>query len=114
MIRSTLKNVKIEVSQPELLLVVTLMSDQLFRREFIDPKMPGYKGNPAELAMGNELGLRLKSVFRQVSEPPSQSGSRRYPTHSSCNPNGIPNAFTPQSFTPASVRSDDLPRIAPS
>lgn len=68
---SIMKNVKIEVTQPELFLVIDLMSDQLFHREFIDPKMPGYKGNPAELAMGKELVLRLKSVFRQVSELPN-------------------------------------------
>ena len=68
---SIMKNVKIEVTQPELFLVITLMSDQLFRREFINPKMPGYKGNPAELTMGKELVLRLKSVLRQVSELPN-------------------------------------------
>jgi hypothetical protein len=31
-----MKNVKFEVTQPELLLLITLISDQLFRREFID------------------------------------------------------------------------------
>ena len=56
-----MKNVKFEVTQQELLLLITLMSDQLFRREFIDPKMPGYKRDPGELAMGKELVLRLKS-----------------------------------------------------
>jgi hypothetical protein len=35
------KNIRIEVTLDELLLVTTLLSDQLFRREFIDPKMPG-------------------------------------------------------------------------
>lgn len=62
-----MKNIKIEVTLQELLLVTTLMSDQLFRREFIDPKIPGYKGDPAELAMGKDLVLRLKSVARQAS-----------------------------------------------
>jgi hypothetical protein len=32
-----MKNIKIEVTPEELLLVTTLLSDQLFRREFIDP-----------------------------------------------------------------------------
>ena len=32
-----MKNIKVEVTLPELLLVTTLMSDQLFRREFIEP-----------------------------------------------------------------------------
>jgi hypothetical protein len=56
-------------------------ADQLFRREFIDPKMPGYKGDPAELAMGKELVLRFKSVIRQASESPNQSMSNRNPSH---------------------------------
>ena len=62
-----MKNIKIEVTQEELILVTTLLSDQLFRREFIDPKMPGYKGDPAELAMGKDLVLRLKSMAREAS-----------------------------------------------
>ena len=76
-----MKNVKFEVTQPELLLLITLISDQLFRREFIDPKMPGYKGDPGELAMGKELVLRFKSVIRQASESPNQSMSNRHPSH---------------------------------
>jgi hypothetical protein len=76
-----MKNIKFEVSQPELSLLITLISDQLFRREFIDPKMPGYKGDPAELAMGKELVLRLKSVIRQAAD--------RQPNDSRRNPNPL-------------------------
>jgi len=80
-----MKNIKLEVTLEELSLLSSLMSDQLFRREFIDPKMPGYKGDPAELAMGKELVLRLKSIIRQVSESAggsaSGSGSRRVASH---------------------------------
>ncbi len=78
-----MKNIKFEVSQSELLLLVTLISDQLFRREFIDPKMPGYKGDPAELAMGKELVLRLKSVIRQAAESPDELMSKRHSNHAS-------------------------------
>ena len=60
-----MKSIRIELTLEELLLVSTLLSDQLFRREFIDPKMPGYKGDPAELAMGKDLILRLKSMARE-------------------------------------------------
>ncbi|MBV8907149.1 MAG: hypothetical protein JOZ22_26200 [Acidobacteriia bacterium] len=84
-----MNNVKVEVTQAELLLVITLMSDQLFRREFIDPRMPGYKADPAELAMGKDLVLRLKTILRQVSESPGLSAPRRSPSRPS-NPNGIP------------------------
>ena len=78
-----MKNVKLEVTQQELLLVITLMSDQLFRREFIDPKLPGHKADPAELAMGKELVLRLKSVIRQAAESPEQPAPKRHPNHAS-------------------------------
>jgi hypothetical protein len=76
-----MKNVKFEVTEQELLLLITLLSDQLFRREFIDPKIPGYKGDPAELAMGKELVLRLKSVIRQAAESSDQLMSKRHPNH---------------------------------
>ena len=87
-----MKNIKIEVTLDELLLVTTLLSDQLFRREFIDPKMPGYKGSPAELAMGKDLVLRLKSVAKEVSGPTAVAATRRAPSHLSSNRNGVPDA----------------------
>jgi hypothetical protein len=46
----------------ELDLLSKLASDQLFRKEFIDPKLPGYKTNPAELRLGKELVARLRSA----------------------------------------------------
>ena len=87
-----MKNIKIEVTAQELLLVTTLMSDQLFRREFIDPKMPGYKPDPAELAMGKDLVLRLKYMAQQASGSAAVSPSRRTPSHLSPTSNGLPNA----------------------
>jgi hypothetical protein len=87
-----MKNIKIEVTLEELLLVTTLMSDQLFRRQFIDPKMPGYKGDPAELAMGKDLVLRLKAIVKQASESSAGSVSRHAPSHLAPNRNGVPDA----------------------
>ena len=87
-----MKNIKIEVTLEELLLVTTLLSDQLFRRQFIDPKMPGYKGNPAELAMGKELVLRLKSIAREASGPAVAATSKRDPSHLSPKGHGVPDA----------------------
>jgi hypothetical protein len=52
--------ITVKLSIEELLLLTTLSSDQLFRREFIDPKMPGYKINPAELRLGKKLVERLR------------------------------------------------------
>jgi hypothetical protein len=87
-----MKNIKVEMTLEELLLVTTLMSDQLFRREFIDPKMPGYKGDPSELAMGKELVSRLRSMVKQGSDAQAGGPSRRSPSHLSPNSNGIPDA----------------------
>lgn len=87
-----MKNIKIEVTVEELLLVATLISDQLFRREFIDPKMPGYKGDPAELAMGKDLVFRLRAIIRQASGSPPLPEPRRAASHLSPS-NGIPDAI---------------------
>jgi len=87
-----MKNIKIEVTLDELLLLTTLTSDQLFRREFIDPKMPGYKRDPVELAMGKDLVLRLKSMAREASGSAAIALSRRAPSHLSANRNGVTDA----------------------
>lgn len=53
-------NVKLTLKEIELL--ATLASDQLFRREFIDPKMPGYKNDWGEVSLGKALVARLRSL----------------------------------------------------
>jgi len=87
-----MKNVKLELTVEELLLMTTLASDQLFRREFIDPKMPGYKGDPKEVTLGKDLVVRLRAIIRQVSEPSAGPAQRRAPSQLSRNPNGVPDA----------------------
>jgi len=52
----------VRLTDQELKLLVTLATDQLFRREFIDPKMPGYRFDPAELHLGKKLVARLQSM----------------------------------------------------
>lgn len=54
--------ITVKLTEQELKLLMALASDQLFRREFIDPKMPGYKLNPAELNLGKKLVERLRSA----------------------------------------------------
>ncbi len=87
-----MKNIRIEVTREELLLLTTLMADQLFRREFIDPKMPGYKKDPVELEMGKDLVLRLKSMAREASGSAFIAAARHAPSHLSPNRNGAPDA----------------------
>jgi hypothetical protein len=52
--------ITLKLTVEELELLTTLVSDQLFRREFIDPKMPGYKTNSEEMKLGKALVNRLK------------------------------------------------------
>jgi hypothetical protein len=47
-------------------LLTNLAADQLFRREFIDPKMPGYKFNPGELSLGKKLVERLRQITERA------------------------------------------------
>ena len=50
-----MRMISVKLTEQELKLLTGLASDQLFRREFIDPKMPGYKFNPGELSLGKRL-----------------------------------------------------------
>ncbi|HXR74390.1 MAG TPA: hypothetical protein VN737_00370 [Bryobacteraceae bacterium] len=54
----TLITLKLTIEELELL--ASLASDQLFRREFIDPKMPGHRSNSEEVKLGKALVGRLK------------------------------------------------------
>lgn len=54
--------ITIKLTAREIELLTSLASDQLFRREFIDPKMPGFKSDPAEIGMGKALIARLRSM----------------------------------------------------
>ena len=56
------KRITLELTPEELKLLATLVSDQQFRREFIDPKMPGYRLNPAEMSLGKSLLSRLRQM----------------------------------------------------
>ena len=58
-----MKLMTLKLTVEELRLLATLASDQLFRREFIDPKMPGYKSNSAEMSLGKALVVRFRSIL---------------------------------------------------
>ena len=60
--------VKLTVKEFELL--SSLASDQLFRREFIDPRLPGHRSNPAELSLGKKLVERLRLTADRVKKVP--------------------------------------------
>lgn len=53
----------IQLQPSELELLVSLASDQLFRREFIDPKMPGFKTDAGQLSKAKEIVARLRAAL---------------------------------------------------
>jgi hypothetical protein len=55
--------ITVKLTTEELGLLTTLASDQLFRREFIDPRMPGYKSNSTEMSLGKALVARLRLIL---------------------------------------------------
>jgi hypothetical protein len=58
--RKRMETMTLKLTLDELRLLATLASDQLFRKQFIDPKMPGYKPNAAEMNLGKALVARLR------------------------------------------------------
>jgi hypothetical protein len=50
----------VNFSARDLELLTTLASDQLFRRELCDSRLPGAQSNPAELDFGKRLVERLR------------------------------------------------------
>lgn len=52
----------LKLTDTELRLLTVLAADQLFRREFIDSRMPGYRPDNAEMLLGKKLVERLRTV----------------------------------------------------
>ena len=57
-----MKLVTLKLTVKELELLTTLAADQLFRKEFIDPRMPGYRSNPEEMNLSKALVGRLRRI----------------------------------------------------
>ena len=72
-----MKRINFQVTVEELRLLASLASDQLFRRQFIDPRMPGYKGSPEEVDLGKTLVGRMRLLIddggRHISAALAQS-----------------------------------------
>ncbi|HTA70674.1 MAG TPA: hypothetical protein VK776_20460 [Bryobacteraceae bacterium] len=69
--------ITVKLTTRELTLLTSLASDQLFRREFIDPKMPGYRSSPEDVSLGKKLveRLRLKADPGKKSTFPRRNGA---------------------------------------
>jgi hypothetical protein len=62
-----MKRLNLKLTIQELELLTSLAADQLFRREFIDPKMPGYKTNREEIGLSKALIERLRVLHKSAS-----------------------------------------------
>jgi hypothetical protein len=63
--------ISIKFTAKELELLSSLASDQLFRREFIDPRLPGYRSNATELGAGKKLVERLRFLADRARRMPA-------------------------------------------
>ncbi|MFN0166874.1 MAG: hypothetical protein ACKV22_10630 [Bryobacteraceae bacterium] len=54
--------ITIKLTFGELEQLTTLASDELFRREFIDRRLPGYEPNSTEMSVGKALVARLRAL----------------------------------------------------
>jgi hypothetical protein len=70
-----MKLVTLKLTNQELQLLTVLVADQLFRREFIDPKMPGYRSNADEMKLGKALMGRLRFMLDPI--PAKRTASPR-------------------------------------
>jgi len=69
-----MRRVNFVVTVDELRLLASLASDQLFRRQFIDPRFPGYKGSLEEVHLGKSLVGRMRLI---IDERPYPASARR-------------------------------------
>jgi hypothetical protein len=68
-----MRRINFVVTVEELQLLASLASDQLFRRQFIDPRFPGYKSNPEQVVLGKALVGRMRLI---IDERPYQTSAR--------------------------------------
>ena len=77
-----MKRMNFPLTIEELKLLTSLAEDQLFRRQFIDPRMPGYKGNSEEVDLGKALVGRMRLILedgvrQNASAPAENSPSKK-------------------------------------
>lgn len=56
------RKLAVDFTLAELNVLVTLASEQLFRRQFIDPRMPGYRANDEEITLAKTVLGRLRAI----------------------------------------------------
>ena len=99
----------LKLTLEELRLLTTLASDQLFRKEFIDPRMPGYKPN-GDVSLAKSLVGRLRLLVDQ------NSPKKKAPTRGTgWRPEQAPgNGSTPSERAPGGTEEPGARRRRPS
>ncbi|HEV8414735.1 MAG TPA: hypothetical protein VGQ49_14160 [Bryobacteraceae bacterium] len=62
--------ISVKFTSQEIELLSSLASDQLFRREFIDSRLPGFRSNPGDLSLGKKLVERMRLTADRVKKAP--------------------------------------------
>lgn len=68
-----MKSMTLKLTVEELRILATLASDQLFRKEFIDSKMPGHRPNSVDMNLTKSLVGRLRLMVDQESPKKARS-----------------------------------------
>lgn len=77
--KTTTKKLSLELTVEELEVLLPLASDQLFRNEFIDTRLPGFERNSAKLQSAKAVLNRIKERLHQAQQ---RSGDNRATKHS--------------------------------
>lgn len=72
-------HIDIRLTAEELELLTSLADDQMFRREFIDPKLPGHRNDPRRMLLGKALVARLHALNPATAGRQAQMKSRANP-----------------------------------
>lgn len=69
--------ITVKFTTKELELLSSLASDQLFRREFIDSRLPGYNASLTDLSLGKQLVARMREMADREARtrPPARNGA---------------------------------------
>ena len=70
--------ISVKFTSHEIELLSSLAADQLFRREFIDSRLPGFQSNPGDLTLGKKLVERMRLTAERIKKSPP---SRKHGSH---------------------------------
>ncbi len=73
--RSKLPLITLQFTPAELEILLKLATDQIFRKEFIDSRLPGCRLQSGELDMAKQLVLRMRKAAG-IKEPGKADNSR--------------------------------------